>query len=148
MLCHDVWTERPRRDDDLPISSTWAYRCNLGSKNQVIEYKARICAQGFCQTLGINFDLKYAETGKAASLRLLISFALNRGLQIHQLDVQSAFLMCLLEEKVTLLPLPGFPCAPGTILNLRRAIYGLKQVLLAWHTQRWASYTNHSGSVA
>jgi hypothetical protein len=135
MLCHDVWTERPRRANDSPIASAWAYRRKLGPDNQVIEYKARICAQGFRQTLGINFDLKYAPTGKAASLRLLISFSLNRGLLIHQLDVRSAFLTCPLEEKVTLLPPPGFPCAPGTVLDLKRAIYGLKQASLAWHTR-------------
>jgi hypothetical protein len=79
MMRHEVWIERPRRPNDALIASTWAYRRKLGQDNQVVEYKARICAQGFRQTLGINFELKYAPTGKAASLRLLLSFALNSG---------------------------------------------------------------------
>jgi hypothetical protein len=83
--------------------------------------------------LGINFELKYAPTGKAASLRLLLYFALNRGLQIHQLDVRSSFLTFLLEDKVTLFPPPGFNCPPGAVLKLRKAIYGLKQASKAWH---------------
>lgn len=58
MKKHDVWLERLRQDDESPISSTWAYRKKLGPENQVIEYKARICAQGFKQTLGINFEIK------------------------------------------------------------------------------------------
>jgi hypothetical protein len=98
-----------------------------------VEYKARICAQGFRQTIGINFELKYAPTGKAVLLQLLISFALNHGLLIHQLDVRSAFLTCPLDEKVTLLPPPGFQCAPGTVLDLKKAIYGLKQASRAWY---------------
>jgi hypothetical protein len=101
----------------------------------VVEYKARICAQGFRQTLGINFELKYAPTGKAASLRLLLLFALNAGLLIHQLDVRSAFLTCPLEYEVTLFPPHGFECPPGTVLELRKAIYGLKQASKAWYNR-------------
>jgi transposase InsO family protein len=47
MMQHEVWIQRPRRPDDSPIASTWAYRCKLGQDNQVVKYKAQICAQGF-----------------------------------------------------------------------------------------------------
>ncbi|KAI7933571.1 hypothetical protein MJO28_009171 [Puccinia striiformis f. sp. tritici] len=133
MKKHQVWIERARCSSDSPIASTWAYRRKLGADNQVIEYKARICAQGFRQTFGINFELKYAPTGKAASLRLLLSFAVNEGLQIHQLDVRSAFLTCPLEDTVTPYPPQGYPCKEGTIFELKRAIYGLKQASLVWY---------------
>ncbi|KAI7940779.1 hypothetical protein MJO28_013064 [Puccinia striiformis f. sp. tritici] len=133
MKKYQVWIERPRQTEDRPIASTWAYRKKLGSDNQVIEYKARICAQGFRQTFGVNFELKYAPTGKAASLRLLLSFAVNNDLQIHQLDVRSAFLTCPLDDTVTLLPPPGYECPPGTIFELQKTIYGLKQSSLVWY---------------
>jgi hypothetical protein len=133
MMRHEVWIKRPCRPDDAPIASTWAYCRKLGHNNQVVEYKARICAQGFRQTLGINFELKYALTGKAASLHLLLSFALNVGLQIHQVDVRSAFLTCPLKDNVTLFPPQGFDCPPGTVLELRKAIYGLKQASKVWY---------------
>ncbi|PLW48908.1 hypothetical protein PCASD_02847 [Puccinia coronata f. sp. avenae] len=89
--------------------------------------------EGFRQTFGINFDQKYAPTGKAASLRLLLLFALNSGLEIHRLDVRSAFLTCPLEDKVTLYPPHGFQCPSGTVLELRKAIYGLKQASSVWY---------------
>ena len=133
MKKHQVWIERPRQPTDRPIASTWAYRRKLGPDNQVIEFKARICAQGFRQTFGVNFELKYAPTGKAASLRLLLSFAINSSRQIHQLDVRSAFLTCPLEDTVTLLPPHGYRCPQGTVFELRRAIYGLKQASLVWY---------------
>jgi hypothetical protein len=98
MKKHNVWIERPRLPLDQPISSTWAYRKKLRPDNQVIEYKAQICVQGFRQTSGINFDLTYAPTGKAVSLRLLLWFAVNHNLQIQQLDIESAFLTCPLED--------------------------------------------------
>ncbi|KAH9442915.1 hypothetical protein Pst134EB_033155 [Puccinia striiformis f. sp. tritici] len=133
MRKYEVWIERPKQEADKPIASTWAYRKKLGPDNQVIEYKARICAQGFRQTFGVNFELKYAPTGKAASLCLLLTFAINNDLQIHQLDVRSAFLTCPLEDTVTLLPPPGYNCPPGTIFELKKAIYGLKQSSLVWY---------------
>ncbi|KAH9453332.1 hypothetical protein Pst134EA_033103 [Puccinia striiformis f. sp. tritici] len=130
---HEVWIVRVRVASDDPIPATWAYRKKLGSENEVIEFKARICAQGFRQTFGLNFEAKYAPTGKPASLRFLLSFAVNNGLHIHQLDVRSAFLTCPLEDKVTLLPPPGLDCPPNSVLELKKAIYGLKQGLLVWY---------------
>jgi hypothetical protein len=144
MLKHEVWVERSRRPNNLPILSMWAYCQKLGLENQVVEYKVRICAQGFCQTLGINFEQTYAPTGKAALLCVLLLFALNKGLLIHKLDVRSAYLTCLLEEKVTLLPPPGFQCATGTVLELRKATYGLKQALEAWY-KRLRDFLNSIG---
>jgi hypothetical protein len=47
--------------------------------------------------------------------------------------VRSAFLTCPLDEEVTLLPPPGFACAPGTVLELKKAIYGLKKASNSWY---------------
>ena len=44
---HSAWIEHNRRDDDLLIPSTWAFQKKLGLNNEVTEFKARICAQGF-----------------------------------------------------------------------------------------------------
>jgi hypothetical protein len=133
MRDHSVWVELPREDCHHTITSTWAYKKKLGADNQVTEYKARICAQGFRQTYGLNFDLKYAPTGKPSSLRLLISHALQNDFPIHQLDVKSAFLTCDLEEKVFMLPPPGYRSGENIVLQLKKAIYGLKQASLAWY---------------
>ncbi|PLW31498.1 hypothetical protein PCANC_21062 [Puccinia coronata f. sp. avenae] len=96
MKLHHVWEEIPLQPHHHTIPSTWAYKKKLGADNQVVEFKARICAQGFRQTYGLNFELKYAPTGKPASLRFLLSLASQRGLLVHQLDVKSAFLTSFL----------------------------------------------------
>ena len=135
MKNHAACIERPRNENDLPIPSTWAFRKKLGSNNEVTEYKARICAQGFRQTFGLDFHAKYAPTGKPASLRLLISFAVDHNLKIHHLDVRSAFLTAPLEEKVTMLPPPGFSRLSNIIFDLKKEVYGLRQAPLAWYKQ-------------
>ncbi|PLW27994.1 hypothetical protein PCASD_26554 [Puccinia coronata f. sp. avenae] len=144
MRDHSVWVELPREDCHHAIPSTWAYKKKLGADNQVTEYKARICAQGFRQTYGLNFDSKYAPTGKPSSLRLLISHALQNDFPIHQLDVKSAFLTCDLEEKVFMLPPPGYRSGENIVLQLKKAIYGLKQASLAWY-RRLSSFLKSIG---
>ncbi|PLW39709.1 hypothetical protein PCANC_15858 [Puccinia coronata f. sp. avenae] len=135
MLAHNVWNEVPARPDIVTIPSTWVYKKKLGSNNEVVEFKAHICAQGFRQTHGLNFDLKYAPTGKPSSLRLLLSFAASSQLLIHQLDVKSAFLTCDLDEKVYLTPPAGYRTGANVFLALNKAIYGLKQASLAWYNR-------------
>ncbi|POW19575.1 hypothetical protein PSHT_04501 [Puccinia striiformis] len=133
MLKHNVWSIQLKLPKDEPIPATWAFRRKLGPANEIIKYKARICAQGFKQTYGLNFMAKYAPTGKAASLRFLLLFAVNNDMKIHQLDVRSAFLTCPLEDKVTLLPPKGYDIPDNSILDLNKAIYGLKQSPLVWY---------------
>jgi hypothetical protein len=133
MANHNVWEVIPHLSSHHTIPSTCAYRKKLGSSNEVVEFKARICAQGFRQTFGLNFESKYAPTGKPASLRLLISHAINQGYSVHQLDVKSEFLTCNLEEEVLMLPPPSYLTNQDVVLKLRKAIYRLKQALLAWY---------------
>jgi hypothetical protein len=69
-------------------------------------------------------------------LLLLLSFAVNHNLQIHQLDVRSAFLTCPLNNTVTLVPPQGYKCPANTIFELKKAIlYGLKKSSLVWYTR-------------
>lgn len=140
----EVWTERQRKHDDHPISTTWAYRRKLGAANNVVEYKARICAQGFRQTYGLNFQATYAPTGRPSSLRLFMAHAATCDLKIHQLDVCSAFLTCDLDEVVTLLPPSGYPAIPNTVFELKKAIYGLKQSPRVWYL-RLSKFLNSRG---
>jgi transposase InsO family protein len=146
MRSHGVWQELPRLPSHSCIPSTWAYKKKLGADNQVVEYKARICAQGFRQTYGLNFDMKYAPTGKPSSLRVLLSHAVTHGFKVHQLDVKSAFLTCDLDETVYMLPPPGYKPGEDLVLLLKKAIYGLKQASLAWY-KRLSSFLASIGFV-
>jgi hypothetical protein len=133
MIKHNVWTKIPLQPHHHTIPSTWAYKKKLGADNEVTKFKAWICAQGFRQMYGLNFELKYAPTGKPSSLRFLLSLAMERDYLIHQLDVKSAFLTCDLEEEVLILPPAGYLTGQQIVLCLNKAIYGLKQALLAWY---------------
>ncbi|PLW40504.1 hypothetical protein PCASD_08836 [Puccinia coronata f. sp. avenae] len=144
MISHNVWELIPLQPHHHTIPSTWAYKKKLGADNQVVKYKAHICAQGFWQIYGLNFELKYAPTGKPSSLWFLLSLACKKDLLIHQLDVKSAFLTCNLEEEVLMLPPAGYLPDQRVVLCLIKAIYGLKQASLAWYC-RLSTFLNSIG---
>ncbi|MBW0560427.1 hypothetical protein O181_100142, partial [Austropuccinia psidii MF-1] len=116
------------------VGTTWVFKIKKDHLGQVTEYKARLCAQGFTQSAGIDFNQTYAPTGRLNSLRTLIAFAAAKNLDFHQIDIKSAFLNAPLSETVYLGITQGLDIDKRShCLRLRKAIYGLKQAPLAWY---------------
>jgi len=67
---------------------------------EVIKHKARLVAKGYVQKHGVDFDEVFAPVVRLDTIRLLLALAVNRGWQVHHLDVKSAFLNGELEEEV------------------------------------------------
>ena len=64
---------------------------------------ARAKNQGFynyTQIKGIYFDETFATIAKIESIRLLLAIACLLGFQLYQIDVKSAFMNGILNEKV------------------------------------------------
>jgi hypothetical protein len=63
------------------------------------------------------------------AIRILLAFSVAKGFKLHQMDVKSAFLNSVLEEKVYARQPPGFESEkyPHRVYKLRKALYGLKQ---------------------
>ncbi|MBW0500125.1 hypothetical protein O181_039840 [Austropuccinia psidii MF-1] len=116
------------------FGTTWVFRIKKDHLNNVTEYKACLCAQGFTETPGVDFKKTYAPTGRLNSLCCLISYAVSRGLKFHQIDIKSAFLNAPLSEVVYLsVPQCLDLDKQAFCLCLNKAIYDLKQALLAWY---------------
>lgn len=102
MKSHNVWTICEMKNNTKLLNCTWVFKIKLDDENKPIEYKARLCAQGFMQEKGQDFASTFAPTGKLTSLRMLISYAQANDLQFHQIDISSAFLNAPLNEDVYL----------------------------------------------
>ncbi|MBW0526258.1 hypothetical protein O181_065973 [Austropuccinia psidii MF-1] len=129
----NVWTLRNKTINDHPITSMWVFKENQDNNGKIIEYKSQLCAHGFHQIAGLDYQSTYAPTGRLSSLQVLISFAGINKYKFHQMDVRSAFLNAPLEENICL-EIPQ--CVEGNkktkVLHLNKALYGLKQASLAW----------------
>ncbi|MBW0482496.1 hypothetical protein O181_022211 [Austropuccinia psidii MF-1] len=130
----NFWEEVAVKEETKLIGTTWVFKTKRNDLNQIIEHKARLCAQGFSQTQGKDYSKTFAPTGRLNSLRTLISYAAVNNLKFEQLDIKSAFLNAPLEEDIYLTIPQGLDRdKKHTCLKLKKAIYGLKQAPLAWY---------------
>jgi hypothetical protein len=92
-------------------------------------YKARLVAKGFKQRYGIDYEDTFSLVVKASTIRVIVSVDVSKGWSLRQLDVQNAFLHCLLEEEVYMKQPHGYEdkSMSGYVCRLSKTLYGLKQ---------------------
>ena len=133
--------ELPEGSKALPCM--WIFKRKLDAAGNIERYKARLVVKGFLQREGIDYNEVYAPTSKHTTLRALLAKVASENLELHQLDVKTAFLNGELEETIYMKQPPGYEeGSPTTVCLLRKALYGLKQAPRAWHTKLKAELEN------
>ena len=96
-------------------------------------YKACLVAIGFHQQQGLLRGDLYS-CFKLVPIWLVLSLAISSNWLTRQLDVKNAFLHGVFEEKCFHDSSPSFarPSFPHRVYHLQKALYGLKEVPLAW----------------
>ena len=129
----EVYKVVPHPKGRKVVGSKWVFRIKRGPDGNIQKYKARIIAQGFMQIEGIDYNETFAPVAKLASLRIILALATEQDLEIHQMDVKSAYLNGTLEEEIFMEPPPGLEVPDGMVLHLKKAIYGTKQGGRVWY---------------
>jgi Reverse transcriptase (RNA-dependent DNA polymerase) len=129
-LEHEVWEEA----DLPPGGQALPSRLHLEIKRDGRK-KARLVAGGHRQRQGEDFGPTYAHVCSTRSVRMVLAVAAHEDLELRQFDIKTAFLNAELEEEVYIRPPAGAErlAAPGRVLRLRRALYGLRQAARAWN---------------
>ena len=125
------YVERERGKKVIPVH--WIYSVKVDEHGNVIRYKARLVAQGCRQVLGVDVDEVFAPTSSFGARRVLLAKAAQENLEVHQVDIKTAFLNGDLEEEVYVTQPPGFENGGPQVCRLRKALYGLKQAPRAWY---------------
>ncbi|RVW34987.1 Copia protein [Vitis vinifera] len=120
--------------------------------NEIIRYKAQLVAQGFSQRLGIDYEETYSPVMDAITFRFLISLAVSEGLDMHLMDVITAYLYGSIDNDIYMKIPEGFklPEANSTkarsmySIKLQRSLYGLKQSGRMWTTDMGLFYSKES----
>ena len=106
------------------------------ANGNIERYKARLVAKGFMQRQGVDFNEVFAPVGKHSTLRALLAVIVEKGLQLHQLDVKTAFLNGDLEEVIYMRQTPGYEQGGlKMVCRLHKSLYGLRQAPRAWHAK-------------
>jgi hypothetical protein len=91
-----AYVERPWGKKVIPVH--WIYSAKVDNVGNVLRFKARLVAQGCRQIPGVDVDEVFAPTSSFAARRVILSVAAQRGYEIHQVDIKTAFLNGLEEE--------------------------------------------------
>ncbi|GKB04325.1 ribonuclease H-like domain-containing protein [Tanacetum coccineum] len=101
---------------------------------EIERYKVGLVAKGFNQREGIDYEETLSPVVKIATVRCLVSLAVNKGWTVFQLDVNNAFLYSDLYEDVYMsFPEGYFNKDDKRVCKLNKSLYGLKQALRKWN---------------
>ena len=117
------------------IGTKWVFRNKSDDSGIITRNKARLVAKGYDQAEGIDYDETFAPVARLEAVRLLLAFACMSGFKLFQMDVKSAFLNGIVNEKIYVSQPPGFEDHkhPECVYKLKKALYGLKQAPCQWY---------------
>ena len=95
-------------------------------------FKARLVAKGYTQKEGVDFNEIFSPVVRHTSIRILLSLVVHKGLELHQLDIKTAFLHGDLEEEIYMAQPEGYARGVKVCL-LQKSLYGLKQSPRQWY---------------
>ena len=90
-------------------------------------FKARLVAQGYSQVKGVDYEKVFSPVARYTSVRSLLALANTQDLEIHQMDVKTAFFNGLLDCEIYMSQPEGFvdPDRSNHVCKLKKSIYGL-----------------------
>ena len=110
------------------IGHKWIFKRKLRPDGTTEKYKARLVAKGYRQKEGQDLFDTYSPVTRITSIRTLIAIAAIYNLEIHQMDVKTAFLNGELEEEIYMQQPEGFVVKgqENKVCKLIKSLYGLK----------------------
>ena len=104
------------------IGTKWVFKIKRDNT-----YRSRLVALGYTQIPGVDFTDNFSPVVGDTMLRIALTLWLCLGLDIDQMDVETAFLEGILEpqEYVYLKCPDGLKLEPDECLEVRKGLYGL-----------------------
>ena len=137
ILSNHTWELVDLPPGNKPLGSKWIFKRKMKDDGTIDKYKARLVVKGFRQKEGLDYFDTYSPVTRITSIRMLIALAAVYGLEIHQMDVKTAFLNGELEEEIYIEQPEGFvvPGKEKKVCKLIKSLYGLKQAPKQWHAK-------------
>ncbi|CAA7051375.1 unnamed protein product [Microthlaspi erraticum] len=134
MVKNGVWDIVPLPEGHKAVGCKWVFKTKLNCNGNVERYKARLVAKGFNQKEGIDYET-FSPVSRKDSLRIILALVAQYDLELHQMDVKTAFLNGDLEEEVYMCQPEGFIIEgqENMVCKLKKSIYGLKQASRQWY---------------
>jgi Reverse transcriptase (RNA-dependent DNA polymerase)/gag-polypeptide of LTR copia-type/Integrase core domain/GAG-pre-integrase domain len=139
LMKHNTWNLVPRPQNRNIVSCKWIFKTKqveTDSGEIEVKYKARLVAKGYSQVHGVDYEETYAPVVKFTSVRILLAIVALLDLELHQMDVVTAFLNGDLNEEIFMEQPEGFGAEDSSkVCKLAKSLYGLKQAPRQWHAK-------------
>jgi hypothetical protein len=111
-----------------PLGYKWIFKRKMKADGSIDKYKARFVVKGYKQKEGVDYFDTYSPVTRITSIRMLIAIAVLYNLEIHQMDIKTAFLNGELDEEIYMEQPEGFivPGKEKKVCRLVKSLYGLK----------------------
>ena len=97
---NEVWELVEPPADRKVVGSKWIFKRKVDADGTVERYKARLVAQGCTQRFGLDYEETFSPVVRFESIRSMVALGAQHKLQLHQMDVSTAFLHGELTEEV------------------------------------------------
>lgn len=132
---NNTWTLVDLPEGRKAIDCRWVLKVKYNADGSVERHKARLVARGFSQEPGLDYEETFSPVAKYKSIRSLLAIANQLNLEVHQMDVSTAFLNGELEEEIYMTQPEGYvkEGEEELVCKLNKSIYGLKQSSRCWY---------------
>ena len=107
LLDNETWELVPPPENSNIVGSKWVLKLKRDADGNIHRHKARLVAQGYSQTQGMDYEEVFSPVVRYSSIRTLLALANAQNLEIHQMDVKLRFSTAQLNITFTCLNLKG-----------------------------------------
>ena len=131
---NNTWTLTNLPEGRKAIDCRWVFKVKYKADGSVERHKARLVAKGCSQKPSLDYEETFSPVARYTSIRSLLAIANQLNLEVHQMDVSTAFLNGELEEEIYMSQPEGYEKEgeEELVCKLNKSIYGLKQSSRCW----------------
>ena len=98
----NTWAPVVPPPDANVTPSLFVFHQKRNETGKIVRYKARLVVKGFKQKFGIDYVDTFAPTVCSTTLHILLSFAAQKGMAVHQCDIKNAYLNSRFKDNISL----------------------------------------------
>ena len=140
-----TWKFVPLPTGRKAIGYKYVFKVKLNADGSVERAKVRLTAKGYSQREGVDYNETFAPVLCYHTLRAILAFVAAEDYEMHQIDVETAFLNAYVQEALFMQVPEGVVAPPGTVCQLVKALYGIKQAPHEWHASIAATLSQTLG---
>ncbi|GJS67280.1 retrovirus-related pol polyprotein from transposon TNT 1-94 [Tanacetum coccineum] len=91
-----------------PITLKWVFKIKYYPDGSLDKLKARLVVRDFNQKEGLDYKHTFSPVAKLATVKVLVALATAKEWDLHQLDINNAFIHGYIDEEIYMVPPEGY----------------------------------------